>query len=98
MLEVSLRNLDRSFFRVRFDRLTPSEQQYLRALASLGPGAHRSGEVARTLGVSTSKLGPRRDSLVKKGMLYSPAFGDVAFTVPLFDNFMKRIMPERAAL
>ncbi len=95
---VILRNLDRSFFRVRFDRLTPSEQQYLRALASLGPGAHRSGEVARTLGVSTSKLGPRRDSLVKKGMLYSPAFGDVAFTVPLFDNFMKRIMPERAAL
>lgn len=90
-------NLDRSFFRVRFDRLTPSEQQYLRALASLGPGAHRSGEVARVLGVSTNKLGPRRDSLVKKGMLYSPAFGDVAFTVPLFDAFLKRAMPDAGA-
>lgn len=89
-----LGNLDRSFFRVRFDRLTPAEQQYLRALASLGPGPHRSGEVAKALGVSTSKLGPRRDSLVKKGMLYSPAFGDVAFTVPLFDAFMKRVMPD----
>ena len=91
---VILRNLDRSFFRVRFDRLTPSEQQYLRALAALGSGSHRSGEVARYLGVSTNKLGPRRDALVKKGMVYSPAFGDVAFTVPLFDAFMKRVMPE----
>lgn len=89
-----LRNLDRSFFRVRFDRLTPAEQAYLRALASLGPGPHRSGEVAKALGVSTNKLGQRRDSLVKKGMLYSPAHGDVAFTVPLFDAFMKRVMPE----
>ena len=89
-----LRNLDRSFFRVRFDRLTPSEQVYLRALAELGPGSHRSGEVARALGVSTNKLGPRRDSLIKKGMLYSPAFGDVAFTVPLFDTFMKRAVPD----
>ena len=88
-----LRNLDRSFFRVRFDRLTPSEQQYLRALAALGPGSHRSGEVARLMGASTSKLGPRRDALVKKGMIYSPAFGEVAFTVPLFDAFMKRVMP-----
>ncbi len=67
-----LRNLDRSFFRVRFDRLTPSEQQYLRALADLGPGAHRSGEVAGVLGVSTNKLGPRRDSLIKKRHVVQP--------------------------
>ena len=91
---VILRNLDRSFFRVRLDRLAPSEQQYLRALASLGPGPHRSGEVARQLEVSTNRLGPRRDALVKKGMIYSPAHGDVAFTVPLFDEFMKRVMPD----
>jgi hypothetical protein len=50
--------------------------------------------VARQLGVSTDRLGPRRDALVKKGMIYSPAHGDVAFTVPLFDEFMKRVMPE----
>lgn len=90
---VILRNLDRSFFRVRFDRLTPSEQQYLRALAGLGPGPHRTGEVARALGLSTNRLGPRRDNLIKKGMIYSPAFGELAFTVPLFDAFMKRAMP-----
>ncbi len=88
------RNLDKSFFRVRFDRLTPSEQRYLRALAALGSGPHRSGAVARELGVSTSKVAPRRDALVKKGMIYSPAFGEVAFTVPLFDAFMRRIIPE----
>lgn len=79
---------------MRLDRLAPSEQQYLRALAALGPGSHRSGEVARQLGVSTDRLGPRRDAFVKKGMIYSPAHGDVAFTVPLFDEFMKRVMPE----
>lgn len=88
-----LKNLDRNFFRVRFNRLTPSEQQYLRALASLGPLPQRSGDIAKQLGVSTNKLGPRRDALVKKGMIYSPAYGDVAFTVPLFDEFMKREMP-----
>ena len=90
---VILRNLDRSFFRVRFDRLTPAEQQYLRALASLGPGTHRSGQVAHALGTSTQQMGPRRDTLIRKGMIYSPGFGEVAFTVPLFDAFMKRAMP-----
>ncbi len=74
---------------------TPGEQQYLRALADLGPGVHRSGEVARSMGMSTNKLGPRRDALIKKGMIYSPNFGEVVFTVPLFDAFMKRAMPHR---
>ncbi len=90
---VILKNLDQNFFRMRFSRLTPSEQHYLRELAELGPGPQRSGDVARKLGVSTRKVGPRRDALVKKGMIYSPAHGDVAFTVPLFDEFMKRVMP-----
>jgi hypothetical protein len=89
-----LRNLDQNFFRVRFNRLTPSEQHYLRALAALGPGPQRSGDIARKLGVSTNKVGPRRDGLVKKGMIYSPAHGELAFTVPLFDEFMKRVMPD----
>jgi len=90
-----LRNLDQNFFRMRFSRLTPSEQRYLRELAELGPGPQRSGDIARKLGVSTRKVGPRRDALVKKGMIYSPAHGDVAFTVPLFDEFMKRVMPDQ---
>jgi len=85
--------LDESFFRVRFDRLTPSERIYLRAMSDLGPGPHRSGDIAQRLGRAVSSLGPVRSSLIAKGMIWSPSHGDTAFTVPLFDEFMKRIMP-----
>ena len=86
--------LDQNFFRVRFDRLTPSEKNFLRAIAQLGPGAHRTGDIANTIGVKISRLGPVRAKLIRKGMIYSPAHGDIAFTVPLFDEFMRRIIPE----
>jgi hypothetical protein len=89
----ALAALDESFFRVRFDRLTPSEKTYLRAMAELGAGPHRSGDIANLLGKEVSALGPRRAQLINKGMIYSPSHGDTAFTVPLFDEFMKRIMP-----
>jgi len=85
--------LDESFFRVRFDRLTPAEKKYLRAMAELGEGPHRSGDIAGKLNKRVSALGPIRQSLITKGMIWSPSFGDTAFTVPLFDEFMKRIMP-----
>ena len=85
--------LDASFFRVRFDRLTPVEKRYLRAMAEIGPGPHRSGDVADQLGRKVTALGPTRNQLIAKGMIYSPSHGDTAFTVPLFDEFMKRIMP-----
>jgi hypothetical protein len=85
--------LDESFFRVRFDRLTPTEKRYLRAMAELGPGAHRSGDIAGLLGKSVTALAVLRQSLIVKGMIWSPSHGDTAFTVPLFDEFMKRIMP-----
>lgn len=85
--------LDESFFRVRFDRLTPSEKVYLRAMAELGPGPHRSGDIANQLGRKVTSLGPTRNQLIAKGMIWSPNHGDTAFTVPLFDEFMKRIMP-----
>ena len=88
-----LSNLDGSFFRVRFDRLTPSEKRYLRAMAELGPGPHRSGDIADKLGVKVSSVAPTRSSLIKKGMIYAPSHGDTAFTVPFFDDFMKRVMP-----
>jgi hypothetical protein len=91
-----IRRLDENFFRVRFDRLTPREKEYLRAMAELGPGAHRSGDIADTLGVKINTLGPVRAKLIKKGMIYSPAHGDMAFTVPLFDGFMRRAVPEFA--
>lgn len=90
----ALAELDASFFRVRFDRLTPAEKRYLRGMSTLGPGPHRSGDVAEALGVKVSSVAPTRNSLIAKGMLYSPAHGDTAFTVPLFDAFMRRVMPE----
>ena len=89
----ALADLDASFFRVRFDRLTPAEKNYLRAMATLGPGPHRSGDIADQLGRKVNSLGPARSALIAKGMVYSPDHGDTAFTVPLFDQFMKRMMP-----
>lgn len=85
--------LDRDFFRVRFDRLTPKEREYLRAMAELGSGPHRSGDIAAQLGVKVQSVAPRRSALIAKGMIYSPAHGDTAFTVPLFDDFMRRTLP-----
>lgn len=84
--------LDASFFRVRFDRLTPAEKRYLRAMADLGEGPHRSGDIAERLGQKVTTAAPVRNSLIAKGMIFSPAHGDTAFTVPLFDRFMKRVM------
>ncbi len=88
-----LADLDASFFRVRFDRLTPAEKTYMRAMADLGAGPHRSGDIADRLGRKVTNVAPIRNALIEKGMIYSPAHGDTAFTVPLFDGFMRRIMP-----
>jgi hypothetical protein len=86
--------LDESFFKVRFDRCTPSEKKYMRALAEPGAGAHRSGDIATILKVKTIRVAPTRSNLIKKGMIYSPSHGDTAFTVPLFDQYMKRAIPK----
>ena len=91
--ETSVAALDESFFRVRFDRLTLAEKKYVRAMADLGPGPHRSGDIAERLRRRSQSLGPCRSSLIKKGMVWSPTYGDTAFTVPLFDEFMIRTMP-----
>ena len=90
----ALAELDNSFFRVRFDRLTPAEKKYMRAMAELGPGPHRSGDIAHLLDKKVTTVAPMRNTLISKGMVYSPSHGDTAFTVPLFDGFMKRIMPK----
>ncbi len=91
--ESAIAALDESFFRVRFDRLTPSEKTYLRAMAELGPGPHRSGAIADVLDRKVASLAPTRSNLIAKGMIWSPSHGDTAFTVPIFDQFMHRIMP-----
>lgn len=91
---IVVQRLDENFFRVRFDRLTPKEKGYLRAMASLGSGPYRSKDIATAQEVKTSALGPTRERLIKKGMIYSPAHGETSFTVPLFDEFMRREIPE----
>jgi len=93
--EEATKSLDDSFFRVRFDRLTPREKDYLRAMAELGPGPHRSGDIASMLGVLVESSAPLRSGLIRKGMIYSPQHGNTAFSVPLFDQYMRRVMPDR---
>lgn len=89
--QAAIRRLDQGFFRVRMDRLTPRERDYVFAMASLGPGPYRSGDVAAKLQMPIESLGPRRAAIIRKGMIYSPAHGDIAFTVPLFDRYLRRM-------
>jgi len=91
--ESAIHELDQSFFRVRLDRCTPTEKKYMRALAELGAGIHRSADIADLLSVKSASVSPTRSGLIKKGMIYSPSYGDTEFTVPLFDQFMKREIP-----
>ena len=86
--------LDASFFRVRFDRLTPNEKNFLRAMAALGSGPQRTGDIADILGNKITSIGPVRAKLIKKGMIFSPAHGEMDFTVPLFNDFIIRAIPD----
>lgn len=95
--KLSIANLDKNFFRVRFDRLTPSERKYVRALAELGRKPQRSGDIANKLGKAVEQVAPLRAQLINKGMIYSPAHGDIAFTVPLFEEFLLREIPVYSA-
>jgi len=90
---VAVAGLDDGFFRVRTGRTSSPERLYLRAMAELGPGAVRSGEVASLLRRPVTSLGPTRDQLIKKALCYSPRWGEIDFTVPMFGEFMKRWMP-----
>ena len=91
----AIAGLDQSFFLVRFDRLSPGERNYLRAMADLGPGPHRSGDVAGAMSRRVTSLAPTRRQLIDKGMIWSPNYGTTAFTVPMFDEFMRRMMGAR---
>jgi AAA+ ATPase superfamily predicted ATPase len=86
----ALNRLDQGFFSVRYDRLTPKEKDYIHAMANLGKGPYKSLDVAAQLKESQKKLGPRRSQIIKKGMVYSPEFGNLDFTVPRFDDFLRR--------
>jgi len=92
---VAIKRLDENFFHHRYERLSDPQKTYLRAMAELGPGAHKTGDIAKTLGKTAQQLGPVREALIRSGMIYSPKYGLAAFTVPLFDEFMKRRHPGR---
>ena len=94
---LAVANLDKNFFRVRFDRLTPNERRYVRAIAELGRKPQRSGDIANKLGKAVEQVAPLRAQLISKGMIYSPAHGDIAFTVPLFEEFLIREIPAFSA-
>ncbi|MCW2308145.1 ATP-binding protein [Rhodobium gokarnense] len=94
--EAAIARLDENFFQSRFARLSDPQKRYLRAMAELGPGPHRSGDIARAMGKTSQNVAPIRDALISNGMIYSPKYGFAAFTVPLFDAFLKRTMPDEA--
>lgn len=83
--------LDSGVFRVRAGNLTPAERKYAIALASLGPGSHRSGEVAARMRRTVESVAPIRQSLQRKGMIYGVGRGATAFTIPLFDDYLRRM-------
>lgn len=90
----ALEALDAGFFKVRLDRATQSEKRYLRAMAELGPGPHRSSDIAEMLGRKITSVAPTRSALIHKGIVFGSSHGDTAFTVPLFDAFLRRAIPE----
>jgi hypothetical protein len=89
-----LTKLDRSFFRVRLDRATVLQTAYLRAMAELGPAPQKAADVARVLHRESTQLGPTRAELIDMGLLFTPEHGYAAFTVPDFDQFMLRAVPQ----
>ena len=90
--QLAITQLDSDFFRVRFDRCTPMEKNYMRAMAEIHSSTPRSGDIATAMKKEVNQVAPLRQSLIAKGMIYSPAHGDTAFTVPLFAEYMKRTM------
>lgn len=86
--------LDSNFFDVRFDRVANSERQFLRAMAECAAdGVAKIADVAENLHRTLGSLSPVRSSLIRKGLIYSPSVGLVAYTVPMFGSYVKRVLP-----
>lgn len=89
----AIRRLDQSFFRMRLERMTPTERKYIVSMAYLGKGPHLSGDIAKAYGAKVSTVAPLRSNLISKGMVWSPEYGKTDFSVPLFDEFIRREFP-----
>lgn len=88
-----LERLDSNFYGPGFERLSPREKAYLRTMAHLGPGPHRSGDIADSMDAKITSLGPLRAKLIAAGWVYSPQHGLLGFTAPAMDEFIRRVMP-----
>ncbi len=86
----TLASLDEGFFKVRIDRLTKAEVQFVKAMAQLGDGPYAMADIAKQMNRTQRSLGPARASIIGKGMIYSTDHGYLDFTVPLFSEFMRR--------
>jgi hypothetical protein len=86
----TLASLDEGFFRVRIDRLTKAEVQFVKTMSELGDGPYAMADIARAMGRTLSSLGPTRANIISKGMIYSTDHGYLDFTVPLFAEYMRR--------
>lgn len=86
----TLASLDAGFFRVRIDRLTKSEVQFVKTMSELGDGPYAMADIAKAMGRTQSSLGPTRANIISKGMIYSTDHGYLNFTVPLFAEYMRR--------
>lgn len=95
--ELVIRRLDENFFRVRYDRLTESEKRFMRAMAELNCTEFRCAEIAPLLGMKPTAITPTRANLIRKGMIHSPRHGIIDYSVPLFGEFLRRVMPQLPA-
>ncbi len=84
-----LQRLDQNFFRVRYDRLTEGEKRFMRVMSECGVPC-RSADIAEKLAMKPTAITPMRANLIRKGMIYSPRHSLMDFSVPLFDEFLKR--------
>ena len=91
-----LDRLEQNFFKSRYERVSDAQMRYLKAMARCGPGPHRTGQIAQTMGKSSRQVSSVREALIHSGMIYSPKYGLTAFTVPLFDEFMNRVQGARS--
>lgn len=96
--EIAIQRLDKNFFKVRYDRLTHGEKKFLRSMAELGDGPYQIADIAKKMKITQGSLSPRRSKLINKGMIFSPEYGKLDFTVPLFNDFMKRSIPDFSSM
>lgn len=89
--EEYIEKLNDSFYGVRFNRSTNAEKNFLFVMAKIGKYPCAMSDVAKAMGKKPRSISPLRNNLINKGLIYAPSFGEIDFTVPQFDLYLKRI-------